>query len=644
MSDIIWRPTEEGIAKTNVKRFMDKHGIKTYQELIKRSIDDIEWFWDACLKDVGVEWYQPYRQVLDLSKGIAWAKWFIGGQINIVHNCLDRHLRDGHGQDLCMLWEGDDKVRRRFTYAEMNALVGKIANALRADGIGKGDFVGLFMPMVPENVAVFFACLKIGAVVIPVFSGFGAMALATRLADAGAKVLFTADGGIRRGKAVNIKQEADRAAAEVKTIRRVVVYQRTGQDVPMQSGRDVFFNDYIKGQPETAKTEVMAAEDMFMVIYTSGTTGKPKGTVHTHAGSLSQVVKEVGYACDVKPNDVFFWPTDIGWMMGPWEFIGCQFYRTPYLVYEGTPNYPEPDRLWNVIEENKVTELGISPTAVRLMKAQPDEFVEKHDFSRLRLLASSGEPWDPESYMWFFEKVGGKRCPIINLSGGTELMGCLLQPLPIYPLKVCTLQGPALAMDIDVFDEDGKSIKGGIGHLVCKKPGPSMTKGFLNDPQRYLDTYFSRWPNVWYHGDWALVDKDGFWFLHGRSDDTIKIAGKRTGPAEIESAVNEHGQVQESAAVGVHDELKGEAVVCFVVLKPGIEPNEAVRKEISNLVVDRLGKTLKPEKILFVKALPKTRSAKIVRGVIRKKYQGQDVGDLSSVENPEAVEEIGKAK
>jgi acetyl-CoA synthetase len=278
------------------------------------------------------------------------------------------------------------------------------------------------------------------------------------------------------------------------------------------------------------------------------------------------------------------------------------------------------------------------------MKAQPEEMVEKHDFSRLRLLASSGETWDPDSYMWFFEKVGGRRCPIINISGGTEIMGCLLQPYPIHPLKPCTLQGPALAMAIDVFGEDGKPIQGGIGHLVCKKPGPSMTKGFLNDPQRYLDTYFSRWPNVWYHGDWALVDEDGFWFLHGRSDDTIKIAGKRTGPAEIESAVNEHPKVQESAAIGVHDELKGEAVVCFAVLKPGAEPSEELRQEIVALIVDHLGKTLKPEKLLFVKALPKTRSAKIVRGAIRRKYVGEDPGDLSSIENPDAIEEIGKAK
>jgi acetyl-CoA synthetase len=644
MKDVIWEPTEDFLKNSNIKRFMNKHGIETYPELIKRSVDDIEWFWDAMLKDTGVEWYKPYTRVMDDSKGIAWTKWFIGGKLNIVHNCIDRHIRDGHSDDLCLLWEGDDKERKRMSYGDMDALVCRIANALREDGIGKGDFIGIFMPMVMEIVPVFFACMKIGAIVIPVFSGFGASALATRLEDAGAKVLFTADGGMRRGKAVGIKQEADRAVEQVPTVRRVVVYNRTGQDVPMKEGRDVYFDDYIKGKSEEADTEVMDSEDMCMVIYTSGTTGRPKGTVHVHGGVMAQVAKEVGYACDVKPEDIFFWPTDIGWMMGPWEFIGCQFYRTPYLVYEGTPNYPEPDRLWSVVEENKVSGLGISPTAIRLMKAQPDEMVEKHDFSRLRLLASSGEPWDPESYMWFFEKVGGKRCPIINISGGTELMGCLLQPYPIYPLKPCTLQGPALAMDIDVFDDEGKPIKGGIGHLVCKKPGPSMTKSFLNDDARYIDTYFSRWEGVWYHGDWAHVDEDGLWYLHGRSDDTIKLAGKRTGPAEIESGINEHPAVQESAAIGVPHDVKGEAAVAFAVLKPGYEPSEELRKEILGVVVEKLGKTLRPDKLLFIKALPKTRSAKIVRGVIKRKYLGKDVGDLASVENPDAIEEIAKAK
>jgi acetyl-CoA synthetase len=353
--------------------------------------------------------------------------------------------------------------------------------------------------------------------------------------------------------------------------------------------------------------------------------------------------KEIGYYFDLKETDIFFWFTDIGWMMGPWEIIGVQHFGGTYMISEGVPNYPSPDRLWQIIERNKVSILGISPTAIRLLMSQGDRWVDAHDLGSLRMLGSTGEPWDIKSYMWYFEKVGGKRCPIINISGGTEIVGCLLSPLPITALKPCTLRGPGLGMDIDVFNDEGRPVRGGIGHLVCKKPAPSMTKGFLKDPERYIETYFSKWPDVWYHGDWAKVDEDGFWFLYGRSDDTIKIAGKRVGPAEIESALMDHPAVQEAAAIGVPHDIKGEAVICFVVVKQGIEPIDQLKEELKAKVAASLGKSLKPEDIKFVRALPKTRSAKIVRGAIRKKYLGQEVGDLSSVENPEAIEEIGRA-
>ena len=644
MSEIIWEPYGDYLEKSNIRRFMNKYGIETYEELIKRSTEDIEWFWDACLKDLGVEWYQPYEKIMDMSKGFPWTKWFIGGKINIAHNCLDRHIQKGGGDKLALVWEGDDGAIRKLTYQEIYEKSNQLANALKELGIKKGDTIGIYMPMCPEIVIAMFACFKIGAPAIPVFSGFGYKALATRLEDAEAKVLFTADGGLRRGKQVLIKPEADKALEEVPSIQKVVVFRRLGVEVPMKSGRDVDWEDFISGKSTEFETEKLDAEDYSLIIYTSGTTGKPKGTVHTHAGALAQMAKEVGYYFDTKPEDMFFWLTDIGWMMGPWEVIGVQFHYGTYLFFEGVPNYPEPDRLWKLVEDHKINILGISPTAIRLLMTYGDEWVEKHNLSSLRVLGSTGEPWDPHSYMWYFEKVGKKRCPIINISGGTEIVGCLLSPLPICSLKPCTLRGPGLGMDIDVFDDEGKPIRGGIGHLVCKKPAPSMTKGFLKDPQRYLDTYFSRFgENIWYHGDWAHIDEDGFWFLHGRSDDTIKIAGKRTGPAEIEAALNEHSAVQESAAIGVPDEIKGEAVVCFVVLAPGYEPSEEIREELKAQVVKHLGKTLKPKELKFVKALPKTRSAKIVRGAIRRKYLGQDPGDLSSVENPEAIEEISKA-
>ena len=641
---VIWEPYGDYLNKSNIRRFMDKNNIKTYDELIKRSTSDTTWFWDAALKDLGIEWFKPYTRTMDDSRGFPWTKWFIDGKINIVHNCIDKHLRDGNGGRVAMLWEGDNGETKSFTYAQLNSEICKVANAMRKAGIKKGDTVGLYMPMVPELVAAFFASLKIGAAIIPVFSGFGALALATRLEDGEAKLLFTADGGIRRGKKTPMKQEADKAVEKAPSVKKVVVLKRIGGDVPWTKGRDVWYHDFIAGMPDKAETEVMDAEDTSMIIFTSGTTGRPKGTVHTHAGALAQIVKEVAYYTDCKADDTFFWMTDIGWMMGPWLIIGTAHQGGKFVIFEGTPNHPNNDRMWEVIERHKVTIFGISPTAIRMMMTYEEKLVEKRDFSKVRVLASSGEPWDPNSYMWFFTKVGGKRCPIINISGGTEIVGCLLSPLPITALKPCTLRGPGLGMDIDVFDDDGKPVRGGIGHLVCKKPAPSMTKGFLKDPDRYIETYFSRWPNIWYHGDWAHVDVDGFWFLHGRSDDTIKVAGKRTGPAEIESALNKHAAVQECAAIGVPHDIKGEGVVCFVVLSPGFKPSEELRNELIDKVVEELGKTLRPEKLLFVNALPKTRSAKIVRGAIKRKYLGQDPGDLSSVENPDAIEEIARAK
>lgn len=641
---IVWRPYGDYLEKSNIARFMRAHKIPDYETLIKRSTDDVVWFWDAALKDLGVEWYKPYEKVMDDSEGFPWTKWFIGGRLNIVHNVLDRHIRDGKSNKLALIWEGDDGSVRTLTYGELNAMVCKVANALLQLGIKKGDTVGIYMPMVPEIVAAFFGILKIGAIAIPVFSGFGANALATRLEDAKAKVLFTADGSLRRGKKVSLKNDADEAVKSVPSIERVIVLRRLGIDVDWRDGRDLWWHEFVENQPTDASTAVLEAEDISLIIYTSGTTGRPKGTVHTHAGCIAQMAKELGYYFDVKEDSRFFWLTDIGWMMGPWEMIGVQFFGATYMIYEGAPNYPNPDRLWDIVDRHKLTHLGISPTAIRLLRTYGDQWVEKHDLSSLKYLGSTGEPWDEDSYMWFFTKVGKGRLPIINISGGTEIVGCLLSPLPITELKPCTLRGPGLGMDIDVFDEDGKSIKQGIGYLVCKKPAPSMTKGFLNDPQRYLDTYFSKWPNIWNHGDWAELDEDGFIYLRGRADDTIKIAGKRIGPAEVEAALIEHPAVAESAAIGVPDEIKGEEVVCFVVLNPNFEISEQLRKELSEQVVKFLGKTVKPKDVKFVAALPKTRSGKIVRGVIRRKYLNMPLGDTSSVENPEAIEEIGNAK
>ena len=644
--DIIWRPNEDFLENSNVARFMKKQGLASYEALLDFFREDVGRFWEAIEKDMGVSWYRRYDQVMDSSGGLPWTKWFLGGELNIVHNCIDRHLETPTRDKTALIWEGDGGEVRRYTYAEMNAQVCRLANAMREMGMRPGDSAGIFMPMIPETVFAMFACLKIGVIAIPIFSGFGPEAVSERLDHAEARLVFTSNGGMRRGKEVGVKALMDQALEAGTQVEKVVVFQRTETSVPMQKGRDVYWDDFVRGQPEEAETERLPAEALSLIIYTSGTTGKPKGTVHTHAGCMLNVSKEIRYCMDLRDPDVLFWVTDIGWMMGPWEMIGVQFGGGTYLIYDGAPNWPEPDRLWKLLSDHGVTIFGVSPTAVRLLISMGDEWVEKHDLSSLRVLASTGEPWDPGSYMWYFEKVGGGRCPVMNISGGTELCGCILQPYPIVPLTPCSLGGPALGSDADVFNEEGQPVRGEIGHLVLKQPVPSMTKGFLKDDERFIETYFSRWPNVWYHGDWARLDEDGQWYLFGRSDDTINVAGKRVGPAEVESALIGHPAVVEAAVIGAPHPIKGEGLCCFVVLSAGHEPTDALRETLKEETVKYLGKSLRPDEVKFVEALPKTRSAKIVRGAIKKIYLGEDPAniDTSSIEAPEFLYAIKEAR
>ena len=642
---ILFRPDPAATADSHVARLMRREGCEDVAALHAWSVADIRRFWDTVNQDLDIAWFEPYSKTLDDSRGFPWARWFVGGRTNIVLGCLARHADSDAATRIALAGEGDDGTTTSYTYAELRDEVGRVAGLLRELGVEPGQCVGIYMPMVPEVVVALFACFQVGAVAVPVFSAFGSDGLAVRLRDAEAVALFTADGGFRRGKARPIKPAADQAVETVPSLKHQIVLRRTGSDVAFASGRDVWWHEAVGTREPDLAIESLEAEAPAMVLYTSGTTGKPKGTVHTHAGCLMQMTKELAYAFDVQPASHFFWLTDIGWMMGPWEMIGVTNLGGRFLVYEGAPNWPDPDRLFQMIERHELTHLGVAPTAVRLLRRAGDRLADNHKLDTLRILGSTGEPWDPESWQWFFEHVGGTRCPIINISGGTELVGCLLSPLPVSDLKACTLGGPGLGMDVDVFDEDGNPIRGGLGHLVLKQPGPSLTKSFLGDDQRYLDTYFARFGDeVWYHGDWAYVDEDGFWYLHGRSDDTINVAGKRVGPAEVEAAVVAHPDASEAAAIGVPDELKGADVVVFVVLKPGVEETEALRAALTDAVVAQLGKTLKPRELRFVDALPKTRSAKIVRGTIKRRWLGEPVGDLASVENPEAVEAIGESR
>jgi acetyl-CoA synthetase len=640
MNDVVWRPSEDYIERANVTRFMRAHGIETYEELSRRSQDDVEWFWDAVVRDLGIRFVEPYRKVLDTSGGIPWAKWFVGGRTNLALTCVDQWA-ERTPNAAAVLWEGEDGEVRRVTYRELREMADRLAHGLISLGIGSGDAVGIFLPMAPETVAATLACAKVGAVYLPIFSGYAPDAVATRLSDAGARVLITADGFLRRGGRVDVKEIADAAADGSPSVERVITWSRLGRTNTTRTGRDVAWDDLLGSQPDRFDTVPLDAEHPLFIAYTSGTTGRPKGSVHVHGGFTVKIAEEVAYQADLHQDEILFWVTDLGWIMGPWEIVGAGALGSTVFLYEGAPNHPEPDRLWRMIEQHRITTLGISPTLIRALIPAGDQWVERHDLSSLRVLGSTGEPWNPEPYLWFFDKVGGGRCPVINLSGGTEVGACFLSPHPITELKPTTLRGPALGMAVDVWGPDGAPVpRGEVGELVCTKPWPAMTRGVFGDPQRYLDTYWSRWPDVWVHGDWASIDQDGFWFLHGRSDDTMSIAGKRVGPAEVESALTDHPAVAESAVVGIPHEVKGEAIWCFVIIKPGHAADDALAEELKGVVARGLGKAFRPDRIVFVDELPKTRSAKILRRAIRATVQGQDPGDLSSLENPSALEKI----
>ena len=650
--EIVWRPTPESIEHAHLTVFMRQHGLRDFDELLRRSTSDVAWFTDSLLKYLDIQFYEPYSQVVDTADGIQFPKWCVGGKMNIVHNLLDKRQKsEDESQRIALVWEDEEGTTRTLTYKELYEQVNKAANALRSLGLRKGDAIGLFMPMTPEIVIAMLAIAKIGGVSLPLFSGYGAGAIVSRLADADAKALFAADGAFRRGKAVEMKSIADEAAAQVPTLHHMIVLKRTGQTVPMTAGRDHWWDELVNPQPAEAPTEVTSAEDVLMLLYTSGTTGKPKGAVHTHCGFPVKAAQDMAFGTDVHTGDIIYWMTDMGWMMGPWLVFGTLLLGATMLLYDGAPDFPGPDRLWLLVERHKVTQLGVSPTLIRTLIPHGEEMFRKHDLSSLKCFASTGEPWNPDPWLWLFEKVGGGTRPIINYSGGTEISGGIVMGNPILPLKPCAFSAPCPGMAADVLDENGKPVRNAVGELVIKAPWIGMTRGFWKDPQRYLETYWSRWENIWVHGDFAAVDTDGMWYILGRSDDTLKIAGKRLGPAEIESILVHHPAVVESAAIGVPDEVKGMALVVFCVLKTEAQADfetgkriELLRGELKQMVIAEMGKPLSPKAIFFVSDLPKTRNAKVMRRMIRAAYLGQEPGDTSSLVNPEAVEEIKRAK
>jgi acetyl-CoA synthetase len=642
---IVWQPDASVQQQTTIQRLMNRHGIPDYATLQARSVEDVAWFWEAVMEDLGIEFYHPYSQLMDLSDGMEFPRWCVDGEMNIVHNCLDKWQETAARDRVALRFEGEEGITSTYTYAELHEAVCRCANGLRALGLGKGDGIGLYMPMCAELAIALLAVAKIGGIILPLFSGYGQSAIVSRLTDAGAKAIFTADGMRRRGKVVAMKPVADLAAADVPTLRHMIVLQRVGlADVPWTPGRDHWWHELISKQPAHAETERTSAEDVLMIIYTSGTTGKPKGAVHTHCGFPIKGAQDMRHGMDVQAGDTLYWVTDMGWMMGPWVVFGTLLNGATMLLYDGAPDYPDVDRMWSLVARHRVTHFGASPTLFRALKRFGAEPVQRHDLSSLRMLGSTGSPWDPESWMWLFMTVSEGRIPIINYSGGTEISGGILIGSFFHPAKACAFGGPVLGMDADVVDEAGQPVRGAVGELVVRKPWIGMTRGFWGDRRRYLETYWSRIPGLWVHGDFAAIDDDGLWYILGRSDDTIKIAGKRLGPSEVEAILNAHAAVIESAAIGVPHLIKDQEVVAFCVLKPGHEAGEQLRQELLELVTKELGKPLRPRDIRFVVALPKTRSAKVMHRVIRATYLEQPLGDLSSLEDPQTLEAIRQAQ
>jgi len=632
-----WHPSRDYLENSNVARLMRTLGVTTADELRARSVADIGAFWDTVTRDLGIEFRTPYSQVVDLTRGIEYPDWFCGGTINIVDAAL-RRWKDATPGATAVVHETEDGTVRRLTFAELGDQVARVRAGLRARGIGKGDAVAIYLPMAPEAVVAAYAVASIGAIVVPLFSGFAPAAIASRIQDADAKAIITADGTTRRGRTVALKPQLDEALKACPGVELVAVAGNAGEDATLEPGRDVEWAELLAADPDY-EVEPTSASDVLLLAYTSGTTGRPKGAVHTHAGFLVKVASEVAYGFELAPGRTFCWITDMGWIMGPLSIFGAHACGGTLLLYEGSPDVPDAGRLWDLVERHRVSMLGVSPTLVRTLRAAAHP---AGDLSSVRVLGSTGEPWDPESYEWLARDVFGSRVPVVNFSGGTEVGGSFLCPYPVEKIHSCSLGGPALGMDVDVVDDDGRPLRGSVGELVCRQPWPSMTRGVWKDDKRYREAYWSTYPGLWRHGDYAMADDTG-WFILGRSDDVMNVAGKRVAPAEIESVLAADAAVAESAVVGIPDATKGEAVWAFWVRRPGAaeaDGDEVVAARLMALVAAEVGKPFAPARVVRVAALPKTRSAKILRRAVRAAVLGIDPGDLSGAENPEAVEAI----
>lgn len=633
----IFSPSKEFLEQSNVKRWMDNQGISTYEELLEKA-KDIKWFWAEMAKEV-VHWYDPYREVLQWQE--PYAKWFVGAKYNIVHDALDRHIDTYRKNKVAYIFEGERGDVRKLTYRDLYVEVNKLANALKRMRIKEGDVVGIYLPMIPELPIAMMACAKIGAIHSVVFSGFSVAGLHSRISDAEAKAVITCDGFYRRGKIISLKEQVDEAIKGVASVECVIVYKRTGREIRWNDERDRWWHAVTEGQPTECETEKLDSEHMLYILYTSGTTGRPKGVVSAHGGYAVGVASTMKFVMDVKDTDIYWCTADIGWVTGHSYIVYAPLILgATSIMYEGAPDYPSPDRWWQIVEKYGATILYTAPTAIRMHMRNGEEWAKAHDLSSLRLLGTVGEAINPEAWMWYHKYIGKQRCPIMDTWWQTETGSFVISPLPITPLKPGSTAKPLPGYTAGIFDEAGNEIKKGGGDLYLLSPWPAMLRGLYKAPERYRQTYWSRLPHKYLTGDKARIDKDGYFWIQGRADDILKVAGHRIGNYEIESAMVSHPKVSEAVAIGKPHQIKGESIVVFVVLKEGVQANEELRAELREHVGREIGKIARPDEVWFVRDVPKTRSGKIMRRVVRARVLGEPLGDLSTLRNPEAVDEI----
>lgn len=610
-------PSKNSVERTNINYLMKKHGFRTIRELYDWADSSRNEFWDAMVKDLNITFFRNYNSVFDDSAGKQWTKWFTGGTVNIVYNAVEKWK---NYEEYAIKFE-DEKGRKQYiTFKDLDDLTGKLAGSLLDLGIRKGDRVGIYMPLNPDCVIAFYAVMRMGAVSVPIFSGYGKDALQTRIDDAGIEYLFTSESYMRKGKEIRMADTA-RSVNKVKLI--------ISGSADLNAGEISFTELLERGKYiESVQTQ---SEDPAIMLYTSGTTGKPKGTVHVHGGTLVNVTKEVKYYMDARPGDTLFWITDLGWMMGPWAIIGANCLGSSIFLYDGAIDFPNPDRLWNLVDGNGITLLGVSPTLIRNYKFKGVSRALKG----IRVFGSTGEPWDEESWLYLFNVLGSGKVPIANVSGGTDIIGCFLASTPAISLKPrCLYRG--LGMNVSVFDDSGNEIHNRIGYLVAREHTPSMTRGIWKQPERYLESYWSKYGNAWNQGDWAEMDKDGYFYLYGRADEVIKTSGKRIGPNEVEDSVLKVPDASEAAVIGIPDDVKGEAIVVFYTGKEGDETVSLIKHQVEK----SLGKSFSPKYIINLQTLPKTKNGKILRRVLRTTFLGQDPGDISNIEDKSVIEQI----